>query len=549
MLELLLRRGGVRAPLPPPACFRPQLEALEARYAPSAGLVAVEGKPYQGILATQGIDGPLPNSITKVTVDWGDGTLSAGTAQRMTPLGYRIHGTHTYKHNRTPYEGSIIVQDARGKIYIRGLKITVTAAPVKANPLVIKAVNNKEFYGPVATLRYDNPYGTAQDLVAKIYWGERANVISDGEVVANGGGLYTIYGRHTYQLGPQSKTVRLPVGVNIGVVSHNEVPRPPLRGDTAHSRAEIEPFEIPPGFDLPKSRNAVREALGEFAKGFGDRAGALWQFLTADPVKNQRLMGEAIVKVVQTIATNPGQAVQGVMDAVRDALRKAAANPARALGALTFDLVLAKFLSLAQGKLLGAGQKMPGVSDVNPNSGVGGLNPTVAKELEGTLAKRALNQQILAAYITRSSSALRLLGAPAVDQNCVMRSIAGVHLLKGGNVVGFRMTGPKPPEILETYFNKPGGLTPNPRAPAAQVEAELRALTRPGSVGLIGYLPPTGIGHRFNYCNIGGELYFVDFSTGWVGTSLSGFNQTFRFNYLDVSDFVLPSQGPYSVTL
>jgi uncharacterized protein (TIGR03118 family) len=161
-----------------------------------------------------------------VTIDWGDGTTSAGTVvpSGTTPNGvsFVVKGSHTYNDDETAgteVESSqvvITITDRDGSVAVA----TARAAqqdPVLTDPGVdIRATEGGPFSGVVSTFSDSSPLAQAGDFVATIDWGD--GTTSPGSVTATSPGRFRVAGTHTY-----SSAGAFTIGVTVRDNEHNSV--------------------------------------------------------------------------------------------------------------------------------------------------------------------------------------------------------------------------------------------------------------------------------------------------------------------------------------
>jgi hypothetical protein len=158
---------------------------------------AVEGNPFTAAVAT--VTDPDPNSTASeysATIDWGDGTSSAGTLSGSTGGPFTVSGSHTYVEEGT-YTVTVLVVDVDtpSNTATATTTATVADAPLTAT-CAAPAVSPQAFVGNVATLNDANPFGTTTDFTATIAWGDGAS--SAGVVTGPIGGPFSVSGAHVY---------------------------------------------------------------------------------------------------------------------------------------------------------------------------------------------------------------------------------------------------------------------------------------------------------------------------------------------------------------
>jgi hypothetical protein len=161
---------------------------------------AFEGLPFTGLVATftSGNPSAVASGFT-ATIDWGDGTTTAGAIAEDASNTFHVSGTHTYKE-----EGSFTPT-----ITVKGVTTTVSASPtatVADSPLSpglgapVLGTEGASLTSIVATFTDANQGAPVSDFTAEINWGDGTS--SAGTVTAEGGtpngGLFSVSGTHTY---------------------------------------------------------------------------------------------------------------------------------------------------------------------------------------------------------------------------------------------------------------------------------------------------------------------------------------------------------------
>ena len=143
--------------------------------------------PFTGTVATL-TDLPSGDHASDfdVTINWGDGTSSAGTLQTTSAGTFDVRGSHTWA--TTGDKSVVITVTERGSASGQGHTIAVTA--------------NKTFSGTVAQLQLPIPGSAPGDYVATIDWGD--NTQSTGTLTLQSDGTVILTGTHTYATGNQS---------------------------------------------------------------------------------------------------------------------------------------------------------------------------------------------------------------------------------------------------------------------------------------------------------------------------------------------------------
>ncbi|HVX13764.1 MAG TPA: TIGR03118 family protein [Pirellulales bacterium] len=159
-----------------------------------AAVTATEGIQFSGQL-TSFIDQNGNNfaGFYQATIDWGDGTTTAGTVTGTGP--FSVSGAHTYADaGSDPVTITVneIAEDASGS--------TTAAATVVSSlsgtPLTITPSQAIVFNGPVARFTDANAGQSSGDYSATIDWGD--GTTSVGQITTNNNGGYNVVGTHSY---------------------------------------------------------------------------------------------------------------------------------------------------------------------------------------------------------------------------------------------------------------------------------------------------------------------------------------------------------------
>jgi hypothetical protein len=157
---------------------------------------ATEGASFSGTVAT--FTDPDPNSTAgeySATIDWGDGSSSAGVISGSTGGPFTVSGTHTYIDEGT-YSVKVTITDIDTPSNTATATSTANVADAALTAsCAAAAVSGQSFSGPVANLTDANTLGSAADFTATIDWGDAST--SSG-TVSGSAGSYTISGSHTY---------------------------------------------------------------------------------------------------------------------------------------------------------------------------------------------------------------------------------------------------------------------------------------------------------------------------------------------------------------
>ncbi len=150
-------------------------------------IVAFAGVPFTGTVATltDVPSGDIANDFD-VTIDWGDGTTSAGTLQTTSAGNFDVRGTHTWATTGN-----------------KPVKVTVTEhGSASGQGQTLNVGSNTNFSGTVAQLQLPIPGSAPGDYVATIDWGD--GTTSTGTLTLQADGSVILSGSHTFATGNRS---------------------------------------------------------------------------------------------------------------------------------------------------------------------------------------------------------------------------------------------------------------------------------------------------------------------------------------------------------
>jgi hypothetical protein len=168
----------------------------------ATGFTRTEGQTFSGQVAT--FTDPTypsnPASDFAATIDWGDGTTTAGTVVGGGRGTFPVSGSHSYKDEGTFTATVTLTDDSPGST---SASATATVTVLEGDsatttPMTITPAEGKTFSGAVASFTdQGNPSQVAGDWTATIDWGDGTS--STGTVTGPTGGPFTIGGSHTYK--------------------------------------------------------------------------------------------------------------------------------------------------------------------------------------------------------------------------------------------------------------------------------------------------------------------------------------------------------------
>jgi len=169
----------------------------------TAGVGGTEGAGLSGTIATF-TDGTLllpctGSSSYTATIDWGDGTSSAGGVDQASSMllgacNYTVSGSHSYAEAGS-YTYSVTVNGPGGQLNTGPRTAAIADAPLSAAGVDFSATRGASFTTTVATVGDANSLARPGALSATISWGD--GTIATGAVSAIPGG-FGVAGTHTY---------------------------------------------------------------------------------------------------------------------------------------------------------------------------------------------------------------------------------------------------------------------------------------------------------------------------------------------------------------
>ncbi len=154
-----------------------------------------------------------PLSDFTATIDWGDGTITAGVITQPGGVGtvFDVLGGHTYVDDGS-YTISVMIVNVGGSKANATASVTVTEATLTAGPQVaVQAYENSPLTNvTVTTFTSSSPFDTAGEFVATIDWGD-GSPVSAGAIRQDAAGVFHVTGSHTYP-DPGSFSVHVVIG-------------------------------------------------------------------------------------------------------------------------------------------------------------------------------------------------------------------------------------------------------------------------------------------------------------------------------------------------
>ncbi|HEY3567811.1 MAG TPA: hypothetical protein VGP73_07740 [Thermoanaerobaculia bacterium] len=163
----------------------------------ASGFTTPEGTAFNGQVATfSDADTSKTAADFTATIDWGDGTTSAGTVTGSSGS-FQVSGQHTYADEGSfTFNVTVTEIGAGGATASSSATATVTEADQLAGtPVTFTAVSGSPFNGVVATFTDANTANGPGDFAATIDWGDGTTTSG---IVSGGAGSFTVSGSHTY---------------------------------------------------------------------------------------------------------------------------------------------------------------------------------------------------------------------------------------------------------------------------------------------------------------------------------------------------------------
>ena len=168
-----------------------------------------EGSAITAVVAS-GTAGKRDLACLSATVDWGDGSSSAGTIP-INAGSFTVRGTHTYEQAGTPTVGTTVRATCTGASASAQAPAAIADAPLKAAGTPVSAYARYPATMVVATFTDGNPFAKASDFSATVDWGDGTTAPATVSTAPAGG--FQVSGTYTYKV-PDS----YPVAVSIADV-------------------------------------------------------------------------------------------------------------------------------------------------------------------------------------------------------------------------------------------------------------------------------------------------------------------------------------------
>jgi hypothetical protein len=174
----------------------------------SVTFTASEGATFSGTVATfiDPNDVPSPLSTYQASIDWGDGTQSAGVVTAGPKSVYEVQGSHVFSAGT--HTVKVTVSEGGALPVTVSSTATVADTAIDALGTTGTAVEGTPFVGSVATFVDHDPRVHGADYYsATIDWGD--GTTSGGSVSSIGPGKFSVSGNHVYHIGNYTPQVTI----------------------------------------------------------------------------------------------------------------------------------------------------------------------------------------------------------------------------------------------------------------------------------------------------------------------------------------------------
>src|SRR5207247_2597431 len=133
----------------------------------------------------------------QATINWGDGTTSAGVIQVDPNGGFDVVGSHAYRTEGTT-SITVTIEDMGGSNNTTTASSTAVTddAPLTGTGLIASATEGVSFTGAIASFTDTDAFAVSDVYIVTIDWGDGST--SSGDVVVNPAGGFFVIGTHTY---------------------------------------------------------------------------------------------------------------------------------------------------------------------------------------------------------------------------------------------------------------------------------------------------------------------------------------------------------------
>lgn len=132
------------------------------------------------------------------TIDWGDGTTSAGLITQLSPGNFEVRGEHTYLSS-TATQIALTIADPYATEEYASAPLALTPAELFGLSAAVSANQGSAFSGPVGRFIDTNPFSTPGDFSATVRFTDGAtNTTVPGTIQIDPLGGFNVVASHTY---------------------------------------------------------------------------------------------------------------------------------------------------------------------------------------------------------------------------------------------------------------------------------------------------------------------------------------------------------------
>jgi hypothetical protein len=164
----------------------------------AVSISGTEQAPVSGTVANFSDANPDASAADYVaTVNWGDGSSTAGTVTKQSPGAFSVSASHTYAEEGS-YPTAVTINDKGGaSITVGGTATIADAALTAGSAVTITATSGTAFSGSVGTFTDADTAAPAGDFSGTITWGDGST--SAATITATStAGQFGVTGSHTY---------------------------------------------------------------------------------------------------------------------------------------------------------------------------------------------------------------------------------------------------------------------------------------------------------------------------------------------------------------
>jgi hypothetical protein len=169
--------------------------ALAGSATAAVSIEATEGAPFSGTVASFASSSVCSPALATITINWGDGTQSAGTGSPGTSIA--VSGSHTYaEEGQASGSVSYACPPGAGSSARGTFAVQIADAPLHATGATLSGLASQSVSGTVATFSDTDPTGAPGDYTATIDWGD--STPASATTISAAAGRFAVQAAHTY---------------------------------------------------------------------------------------------------------------------------------------------------------------------------------------------------------------------------------------------------------------------------------------------------------------------------------------------------------------